>query len=155
MPWPEVGRPRRAGVSSFGISGTNAHVILEQARPVERHPVEPSRSVRGAVVPWVVSAKTADGVAGAGRSACGRMWRSRRSCDLVDVGFSLATTRAALEHRAVVVGADRDELLCGLGALAAGEPGGGVVSGVAGEGRMAFLFTGQGAQRVGMGRGVV
>ena len=151
--WPEVGRPRRAGVSSFGISGTNAHVIVEQA-PVE----DPRRSRRGAVasapaglpVPWVVSARSAEAL----RAQAERLSAQQRDADasIADVAFSLSASRAGLDHRGVVLGSSREELLRSLEVLAAGAEAPGVVSGRVVEGRLAFLFTGQGAQRVGMGR---
>ena len=159
VPWPGGGeRPRRAGVSSFGISGTNAHVILEEvpaaqdSRPAEdggRVPV-----VSGGPVAWLVSGRGAEGLAGqAARLAA---WASaREDLDPGDVAWSLATTRPALEHRAVITGAGREELLAGLAAVAAGEPAGRVVSGAVAPGagvRVGFLFSGQGSQRAGMGR---
>ncbi|MFF2851894.1 SDR family NAD(P)-dependent oxidoreductase [Streptomyces sp. NPDC058001] len=140
--WPEVDRPWRAGVSSFGISGTNAHVILEQA-PEPEVVAESSVRVDVPVVPWVVSARSAEGLVAQAERLAEFVGR-RPELDPVDVGFSLATSRAVLEHRAVVLGRDRDGLLDGLRALQ--------VRGVAGEGvRLAFGFSGQGAQRVGMG----
>ncbi|MFF1909656.1 type I polyketide synthase, partial [Kitasatospora sp. NPDC058218] len=145
--WPEVDRPRRAGVSSFGISGTNAHVILEQG-PAEL-PVEVP--VLAGPVPVVLSAAGEVAV----RAQAARLLRhveAEPAEDLAGLGFSLATTRAALDHRAVVVAGDAAELRQGLLALAAGEPGAGVVTGSATNGGWAFLFAGQGAQRVGMGR---
>ncbi|WP_179957070.1 type I polyketide synthase, partial [Amycolatopsis anabasis] len=149
-PWPETGRARRAAVSSFGISGTNAHVIVEQAPPVAEAPV-PTGSPR---VPWVLSAKTPDAL----RAQADRLRtfvESRPELTPVDVGFSLATTRSALERRAVLTGADRAELLADLRALAEGEPGPGVLEGSARAGGLTgFLFSGQGAQRLGMGRGL-
>ncbi len=153
VPWQRAGRPRRAGVSSFGISGTNAHVILEEA-PVE----EPVRSPLGGgiaaagVVPWVVSGRGVAGLCGqAGR--LGEFLVGGGEQGVVDVGFSLAG-RPVLEDRAVLLGGELGELLGGLGVLARGGSAPGVVRGAAGEGgeRVAFLFTGQGAQRVGMGR---
>ncbi|MGC4767339.1 beta-ketoacyl synthase N-terminal-like domain-containing protein, partial [Micromonospora sp. DT46] len=146
--WPGAGRPRRAGVSSFGISGTNAHVIIEQPEP-EPEPasaqVAPVTPV-GLPVPWVVSGRSERGLAGqAGRLAS--FVRSRSGLAVADVSWSLATTRAALEHRAVVWGSDVDELAAGLATVAEGH-----VSGVVSAGRRAVLFTGQGSQRVGMGR---
>ncbi|WP_141708281.1 type I polyketide synthase, partial [Micromonospora marina] len=151
MPWPGVGRPRRAGVSSFGISGTNAHVIIEQP-PAET--IEGEVVVREVppVVPVLLSARDAAALAGqAGRWA---RWLSVDEAPRgVDVAWSSVTSRSALEHRAVVSGASRDELLAGLAAVAAGEPSGAVVTGaVAARGEMALLFSGQGAQRAGMGR---
>uniref|UniRef100_UPI003F49DB55 acyltransferase domain-containing protein n=1 Tax=Micromonospora aurantiaca (nom. illeg.) TaxID=47850 RepID=UPI003F49DB55 len=199
--WPGVGRPRRAGVSSFGISGTNAHVIIEQpevaaepaSRPVQgpaaasaAEPVAAAESVHpsdaqqrgetdrggsadglpvpasadagrrerdgnqqgasvGLPVPWVVSGRSERSLAGqAGRLAS---FVRSRSLSPVDVSWSLATTRAALEHRAVVWGSDVDELVVGLSAVAEGRS-----AGVVSAGRRAVLFTGQGSQRAGMGR---
>ncbi|WP_218004795.1 type I polyketide synthase, partial [Microtetraspora niveoalba] len=158
-PWPSAGRPRRAGVSSFGISGTNAHVILEQGDPVQvAQPVKspgsaPESGERTETVLWPVSAKTPASL----RAQAVRLAEhldARPDDAPVDVAWALATTRAALAHRAVILGDDRAGLLRGLNALAVGESSAGVVSGVAGEGRTAFLFTGQGSQRAGMGRGL-
>nr|WP_241561166.1 type I polyketide synthase [Streptomyces orinoci] len=146
--WPEVGRPRRAAVSSFGISGTNAHVVLEQAPEAAVAAVEP---VVDTVLPWVVSAKSEAGV----RSQAERLvafLEERAGLSPVDVGYSLAVARSRFEHRAVVVGADRDELLAGVRALAAGEISGAVTMGSASRSKLALLFTGQGSQRAGMGR---
>nr|WLE93515.1 PKS T1(KS-AT-DH-KR-KS-AT-KR) [Streptomyces sp.] len=138
--WPEADRPRRAGVSSFGISGTNAHVIVEQApEPVAE---EPGRAMD--VVPWVLSAKSRDAVRGQAERLAEHV-RERQDVRPVDVAFSLATGRSALEHRMVVVGRDRAEL---LEALADGRGSAGTVT----KGRTAFLFSGQGSQRAGMGR---
>ncbi|MFE4014209.1 type I polyketide synthase, partial [Streptomyces sp. NPDC059112] len=141
MVWPESGGPRRAGVSSFGFSGTNAHVIIEQApaHPVDEVVVESSLPV----VPWLISARS-EAALRAQAARLGSFVAGRPELRPVDVAFSLATTRGALEHRAVVVGGERDELLAGLGELSLAGP---VV-----EGMSAFLFTGQGAQRLGMGR---
>ncbi len=152
QPWEPNGRPRRAGVSSFGVSGTNAHVILEEAPAVEAVvDVPASAGFAGGVVPLVVSARSV----GALRDLAGRL-RARLEGDpelsVVDVGYSLVVGRAELECRAVVSGGERAGVLRGLEALGAGVDGVGVVEGVVGGGRQAFLFTGQGAQRVGMGR---
>ncbi|MER6983784.1 beta-ketoacyl synthase N-terminal-like domain-containing protein, partial [Streptomyces carpinensis] len=149
-PWPARNRPRRAAISSFGLSGTNAHVIVEEA-PGEA--VAEGGVVAPAVVPWVVSAKSVEALAAQARRLVDV---GAGSGDVVDVGYSLATTRAHLEHRACVVGGDREAMLRGLTALAEGDADGvpGVVSGVSGNGRTALLFTGQGAQRLGMGRGL-
>ncbi|HEV2636989.1 MAG TPA: SDR family NAD(P)-dependent oxidoreductase [Actinocrinis sp.] len=170
VPWPANGRPRRAGVSSFGVSGTNAHIILEEppAAPAElddpaedyfdpqAEPAEPALPVlTDAPAVWLVSGKTAAGLAGQADRLAG--YADSRTdldaADLADLGWSLATTRAAFEHRAVVTGA-ADDLLAGLAALAAGEPAAGVVSGsvTAGDRRTVFVFPGQGSQWVGMGR---
>ncbi|MFF5103463.1 type I polyketide synthase [Streptomyces sp. NPDC000134] len=145
--WPEVGRPWRAGVSSFGVSGTNAHVIVEQAPVVEREEI--SEPVREGLVPWVLSARSAEAL----REQAARLVSFVDGQSPVDVGYSLATSRAALEHRAVVVATDRAEFLDALVAVADGQPAGAVVTGVADEpGQVSFLFSGQGSQRLGMGR---
>ncbi|MCW2900318.1 MAG: polyketide synthase type, partial [Streptosporangiaceae bacterium] len=145
--WPREDRPRRAGVSAFGVSGTNAHVIVEEA-PALAEPAAAAVEVGLPVVPWVVSARSEEGLtAQAARMAAGVVER-----DAVDVGWSLATTRAALEHRAVVLGTDADELRTRLEALGAGQATPGMVSGVIGTGLTGFVFSGQGGQRVGMGR---
>ncbi|GAA3784077.1 type I polyketide synthase [Micromonospora maritima] len=149
-PWPAVDRPRRAAVSSFSISGTNAHVILEAPEPVAADaaagPVPPPP-----VLSWVVSARSAPALADQAARLVGHL-RERADVSPVEVGWSLATTRAALEHRAVVVGADRDVLLAGLSALAEGGSAPGLVTGEVVSGRRAVVFTGQGSQRAGMGR---
>ncbi|NUT22035.1 MAG: SDR family NAD(P)-dependent oxidoreductase, partial [Hamadaea sp.] len=149
-PWPQTGRPRRVGVSSFGISGTNAHVILEQA-PEVGTTSQPKDTPASPILPWVVSAKSAAGL----RTQAARLASFVEDADLdpVDVGFSLATGRTALEHRSVVTGRDREELLASLRSLAEGVPDGGVVTGIARtEVPLAVVFSGQGSQRLGMGR---
>ncbi len=149
--WPESDRPRRAAVSSFGISGTNAHVVLEQPEPVEATDGQAEPAVEPGVVPWVLSGKTVPAL----RDQAARLLThltARGEEDLVDIGLSLATERSGFTHRAVVLATDRDAALRALSALAAGEPDAGVVEGPAGSGRSAFLFSGQGSQRVGMGR---
>ncbi|MFE5245640.1 type I polyketide synthase, partial [Streptomyces sp. NPDC056627] len=146
--WPATVGPRRAAVSSFGISGTNAHVVLEQVVEEAAAVVEPV--VDGPVVPWVVSGRSPEAL----RDQAARLLE--RVADgpevrPVDVGFSLVTSRAVFEHRAAVVGGTREQLVEGLRVLAAGGTSGVAVGAVL-AGRSAFLFTGQGAQRVGMGR---
>ncbi|MGW3054155.1 type I polyketide synthase, partial [Kitasatospora sp. NPDC001175] len=152
--WPETGQPRRAGVSSFGISGTNAHVIIEQA-PEEAAPAEPAAPTgptARAALPWVLSGRSQAALRGQAERLLARL-EAGQAADPADIGWSLATTRAALEHRAAVVAADRAELLHGLRVLAHGESTANTVQGVAASGnRSAFLFTGQGSQRAGMGR---
>ncbi|WP_370592742.1 type I polyketide synthase [Streptomyces sp. NBRC 109706] len=134
----DEGRPRRAGVSSFGISGTNAHVILEQA-PDDAEPsatVLPGNALPA--LPWTLSAHTDEALT----AQAGRLAAAVGELDPVDVGWSLADTRTQLASRAVVWGRDADELVAGLRALA--------VEGAV-DGRLAVLFTGQGAQRARMG----
>nr|WP_328722932.1 beta-ketoacyl synthase N-terminal-like domain-containing protein [Streptomyces sp. NBC_00247] len=151
--WPDTGRPRRAAVSSFGISGTNAHVILEQAPPA---PAPPRRSLPA--VPWVLSAKTPDALTAQATRLLTFLENADADIDPADVGFTLLT-RARFGHRCVVLGTDQDELMTGLRTLAvAPEPGG--VFGqttlrdlaerfvAAGVADWADVFAGSGARRV-------
>jgi len=163
-PWPRTGAPRRAGVTSFGISGTNVHLILEEApaqdAPAQDAPAQDAPpqeedgrpgSAADAALPWVLSARSEAAL----REQAVRL-RSRLSETperLTDVGYSLVRCRAALDQRAVIVAKDRVALNAGLTLLADGADGPGVVRGsAAGErGKLALLFPGQGAQRAGMG----
>ncbi|MCF3125756.1 type I polyketide synthase, partial [Streptomyces arenae] len=152
--WPETGRPRRAAVSSFGISGTNAHVVLEQA-PAEQ-PAEPVEDTAGdtAVVPWALSARSAAGLRG--QAARLREFAATAEASDADIAWSLLSARSAMEHRAVVTGRTREELLRGLDAVLSGEPAAHTVLDRAKSGRStALVFSGQGSQRVGMGRELV
>lgn len=152
QPWQVAGRPRRAGVSAFGISGTNAHVVVEES------PVEPpgsasdAESRRPAVVPWLLSAKSPAAL----RTQAARlasMARSAPDLNPVAVGRALARSRAGLDHRATLVGTETKQLLAGLEALASDAPAAGLTTARAIPGRaVAALFTGQGAQYQGMGR---
>ncbi|MEU9890508.1 type I polyketide synthase [Sphaerisporangium sp. NPDC051011] len=182
-PWPEAGRPKRAGVSSFGVSGTNAHVIIEEPPPgltdppssaTAPNPADPnpvadpnplaartgSSSEGGAqgspVVPWVVSGHVPQGLRGQ-VVGLATFAEPRPDLDPVDVAHSLVTTRATLAERAVVVGRDRDDLLDGLRALAGGGPlPGTVVRGTAdATGKVVFVFPGQGGQWAGMAAGLL
>ncbi|MGW6396502.1 SDR family NAD(P)-dependent oxidoreductase, partial [Streptomyces sp. NPDC055103] len=164
-PWPETGGPRRAAVSSFGISGTNAHVIIEQAEggaatlptDTDTDTDSDAGTDSGSTVPvlWALSARDEDAL----RAQAVRLRQHLAGRDGVrpeDVGRSLVTTRATWDERAVVTGRTTGDLLAGLDALGAGGVAVGdprVVTGSAARaGRTAFLFTGQGAQRAGMGR---
>ncbi|HSN15637.1 MAG TPA: type I polyketide synthase, partial [Anaeromyxobacteraceae bacterium] len=149
--WERNGHPRRAGVSSFGISGTNAHLILEEA-PAEEVPAR-TEAVLSALpaVPVLLSAKT-DTALGAQAEQLREHLTANPDFALRDLAFSLATTRTHFEHRAAFVARDRDSLLESLASLAKGSPSSGTVVAQAGRGKLAFLFTGQGSQRPGMGR---
>uniref|UniRef100_UPI0040400E00 type I polyketide synthase n=1 Tax=Streptomyces sp. SS7 TaxID=3108485 RepID=UPI0040400E00 len=161
--WPETGRPRRAGVSSFGGSGTNAHVILEQAPESDPEVSGPETTddlgapvlVAGGVVPWVVSGRGGEGLAGQAGRLASSVESAADEVRPVDVAWSLAATRAAFENRAVLLGTERSELVAGLGDLAgnAGVAPGAVTGSfdVVPDGTV-FVFPGQGAQWVGMGR---
>ncbi|MET8161904.1 type I polyketide synthase [Sphaerisporangium sp. NPDC005289] len=151
--WPAEGI-RRAGVSAFGVSGTNAHVIIEQA-PASP-PAQTAQTAQAArpagtsegPVPWVVSARTPEALRAQAASLAAHL---AEPSDVAAVARSLATGRARLDERAVVVGSDGAELVAGLRALAAGKSSPQVVTGAEG-GELAYLFTGQGSQREGMGR---
>ncbi|MFC0041888.1 SDR family NAD(P)-dependent oxidoreductase [Actinomadura rayongensis] len=154
-PWPETGRPRRAAVSAFGISGTNAHVILEQApEPDAEEQAEPApRPEWHGPVPWPLSARGGAAL----RESAGRLehvlaWHPE--FDSVDISYSLLTTRALHDRRAVLLAEDRDEALAALAAYARGESPAAIVEDVPQlePGKPAFLFPGQGSQRHGMGR---
>nr|WP_316524362.1 SDR family NAD(P)-dependent oxidoreductase [Kitasatospora sp. K002] len=141
--WPEVERPRRAAVSSFGISGTNAHTIIEAV-------TEPAAEPTGTeppLLPVLLSGATPEALAGQAAKLT-----ALADAPIADLAYSLATGRAELAHRAALVAQDRDELAAALAALAAGESAPGLLRGKPVAGKLAFLFTGQGAQRPGMGR---
>jgi acyl transferase domain-containing protein/NADPH:quinone reductase-like Zn-dependent oxidoreductase/acyl carrier protein len=161
QPWPVGDGPRRAGVSSFGISGTNAHVILEQA-PAQpdgtQGPEGPESAAahgqngHSAPTAWVLSARSEQALTNQAKRLLAQVTRDP-DLNVADVGWSLVTTRSVLDHRAVVVGADREQLMTELARLAAGEPGTRAVVGrTRPVGKTAFVFPGQGAQRLGMGR---
>ncbi|WP_367430015.1 type I polyketide synthase [Streptomyces celluloflavus] len=179
VPWPAGGeQPRRAGVSAFGISGTNVHLILEEA-PIAAAlvadaeadqdgetadgasdtatvaPAAAASVLTGTVtVPWAVSGRSASGLA----AQAGRLREhvlARPEAAPRDIAWSLTTTRTAFERRAVVLGAGREELTAGLAAVATAQPAANVVTGTVppgGVGRTVFVFPGQGSQWVGMGR---
>jgi acyl transferase domain-containing protein/acyl carrier protein len=156
VPWPRGERPRRCGVSAFGVSGTNAHVILEEP-PAEAPATAASVGAADGAQPlaWVVSASTEQALDG----------QLRRLHDFVvdrdelrtsDIAHALATTRAPLQHRAVVVGSSHAELLAGLGALTRGDPAGNVIRGPSCRpGRVVFVFPGQGSQWPAMAAGLL
>ncbi|MFF9869158.1 type I polyketide synthase, partial [Streptomyces sp. NPDC013953] len=158
--WDAEGRPRRAGISSFGISGTNAHVIVEEAPSdgadagatggTAPAPGTVPDAVPG-VVPWPVSGRS-EAALRAQAERLSAFVEARTDLAAADVGHSLAATRAAFEHRAVVLASDRASALAGLAALADGLPAAGTVTGTAPEepGRVAFVFPGQGSQWRGM-----
>ncbi|MFD8279815.1 type I polyketide synthase [Streptomyces solisilvae] len=152
-PWPETGRPRRAAVSSFGFSGTNAHTIVEQAPAEEPGPVELVSKQPG-VLPWVLSGKSEAALRAQAWRLLDRL-HDEPALRPVDIGLSLATTRAALDHRGVVQGRDREELMAGLTALAEGGMAAGVERGSVVAGQTAFVFPGQGSQWVRMGVGLM
>ncbi|MBT2439187.1 acyltransferase domain-containing protein [Streptomyces sp. ISL-36] len=200
VPWPDRGRARRAGVSSFGISGTNAHVILEQApqdpaprtlrtRPSETRTAQtrtsptrtsqtqasetqasgtrvseagisevrapkPHASEAGPSAPWLLSARTEDALRAQAGRLLARLQGAGAEWPDAEVGRTLALGRSPLRHRAAVLPGGREGALTALADLAAGRPAAArTVRGTAGERpTTAFLFTGQGSQRRGMGR---
>ena len=159
LPWQPNGRPRRAGVSSFGISGTNAHVILEEAPeqvPVgdretgDRPGASSEQPLRGPV-PLALSAKSEPALLEAASRLASHL-KANPDLEPADVAYSLLTSRASFEHRAVVLGEDREELLASLGELAAGKEAKSLAKAKAKAGALAWLLTGQGSQRLGMGK---
>jgi mycoketide-CoA synthase len=155
--WPSApGRPRRAGISSFGASGTNAHLILEQAPEPEPEPVPDADGhvPDGAdgLVPWVLSAKSEQALR-AQAHKLREFAAAQPDADVADIGWSLVSSRARFEHRAVALGRDRDELLSALAALGDGAESPAVVRGIAGElGGAVFMFPGQGSKWTGVAR---
>ncbi|MFD4984658.1 beta-ketoacyl synthase N-terminal-like domain-containing protein, partial [Streptomyces sp. NPDC058383] len=154
--WPDAGRPRRTGVSSFGVSGTNAHVIVEQAPAATGGtPADGTDAVRGAsALPWVVSGRTAEALRDQATVLLSRL-ESEPALRAVDLALSLATSRASMEHRlAVLADEDGGDGRAALEAWLRNGAAPGVVEGstAAGRPKSAFLFSGQGSQRIGMGR---
>ncbi|MEV0695944.1 type I polyketide synthase [Streptomyces sp. NPDC050388] len=159
-PWPETGAPRRAGVSSFGVSGTNAHVIVEQA-PQPAETAEQAEDPTGTpdtsttAVPWVLSAKSEQALAAQADRLLAHL-RDHPAASPADIGYSLALTRSRFEHRAAVVAGERADFETALASIASGVPAPTVLSGVAGRGtRPVFVFPGQGAQWAGMAVGLL
>ncbi|MER7475858.1 acyltransferase domain-containing protein, partial [Micromonospora sp. NPDC000018] len=175
LPWPRTGRPRRAGISSFGISGTNAHVIVEAAPEDHAEAPVPAEVGTGAGraadnasqadpatgpetrphVPWPLSAATGEALRDQAARLLAWLDGPGADADPADVGHALATTRAALEHRAVVLAGDPAAARAGLTALTRGEPdpdSATVLAGRVVDGQLGLLFGGQGGQRPGMGR---
>ncbi|MFC3456349.1 SDR family NAD(P)-dependent oxidoreductase [Amycolatopsis speibonae] len=147
VPWPHTGHPRRAGVSSFGVGGTNAHVIVEQAP--EADTTTASQVPGTALVPWIISGTSPQAV----RAQAGRLLGAlalQRDWSVAEVGRSLLDTRATLGCRSVVPAAEADEALRGLEALVAGSVD--VVPAGTTKPGLGFVFSGQGSQRLSMGR---
>ncbi|HEU5270195.1 MAG TPA: type I polyketide synthase, partial [Jatrophihabitans sp.] len=149
QPWPRTDHPRRAGVSSFGISGTNAHVIIEEP-PAADESVQPTAAADGPSA-WLISARTAASLRGQAQRL--HAYAGGSGASAADIGRALVTGRALFKHRAVITGADRASLLANLGQYLSDGPSGEAVEGLARDKvRLAFLCTGQGGQRPGMGR---
>ncbi|MEU9036973.1 acyltransferase domain-containing protein [Streptomyces sp. NPDC048352] len=158
--WPELGRPRRAGVSSFGMSGTNAHVVLEQAPADDDAPAAaddgPAPETPDTPVPWTLSGRSEAALRASAERLLAHLERfpGQRPAD---IGHSLAVGRAHLEHRAVLIAADREDFILRLKELALGETSPGAVRGVAAgaPAKPVFVFPGQGSQWVGMAVGLL
>jgi acyl transferase domain-containing protein/acyl carrier protein len=148
--WPRTERPRRAAISSFGASGTNSHVVIEQAPAAGEVPVGAAPALH--VQPAMVSAVSPDGLRAQARRLLKHL-AADPELDLADVAYSLATTRSTFEHRAAILAGSRDDLIEGLTVLAESRTAPQVLKGRAAAGsKTAFLFSGQGSQRPGMGR---
>ncbi|MFI6935710.1 acyltransferase domain-containing protein, partial [Streptomyces sp. NPDC050287] len=143
-PGREEGRPRRAGVSSFGISGTNAHVVIEEATPDEHDTPELPP------LPWLLSAKNTGALRDHARQLAAFV-QDRPDTDLTRTAHQLAA-RTRFDHRAVISSGSPQDLLTALTALADGDGSPHLTTGTVTTGKTAYLFTGQGSQRVGMGR---
>ncbi|MEU9078629.1 type I polyketide synthase [Kitasatospora sp. NPDC048538] len=157
-PWETAGHPRRAGVSSFGLSGTNAHVIVEQPPVGEAAAPDATDAADGIdpaprAVPWLLSARSADAL----RARAEQLRAlADQGHDPRDVGRALARTRTAFEHRAAVIGTGPDDFRRGLDELIAGRTAATVARGLAGRpGRTVFVFPGQGSQWPGMALGLL
>ncbi|MEV0537685.1 acyltransferase domain-containing protein, partial [Kitasatospora sp. NPDC050463] len=146
--WPAGERVRRAAVSSFGISGTNAHVILEEAPAHEPAPAGPEPV--GGVLPWVISARTPEALRAQAAQLHAAV-ETHPEWQPADVARALTAERSLFEQRAVVIGDSRDQLLNGLTALADDTTAPQVVHGTANSGGTVFVFPGQGSQWIGMG----
>ncbi|MER8262534.1 type I polyketide synthase, partial [Streptomyces albidoflavus] len=146
--WPRnADRPRRAGVSSFGVSGTNAHVILEEAPAEETPPLRPEGELAPGTWPILLSARTESAL----RAQAARLLDHAPTAALPDLAHSLATSRTQFDQRAALAVTTREQLNAGLAALASGQPLAGLAEGVADvSGRTVFVFPGQGAQWTGM-----
>ncbi|MEV6619200.1 type I polyketide synthase, partial [Streptomyces sp. NPDC051051] len=153
--WPETDHPRRVGVSAFGVSGTNAHVIVEQAPQPSAEDADATDTVPRAalpVLPVVLSAHDEETLRAQARRLADHL-TAHPDTDLYDLAASLATTRTAHPYRAAVLGTGLPDLTAAVEALARGEVTADVFTDTAqGHGKVAFLFSGQGAQRAGMGR---
>ncbi|WP_380282449.1 type I polyketide synthase [Kitasatospora purpeofusca] len=151
VPWPGNGRPRRAAVSAFGVSGTNAHVIVEQAptAPEPAAPPEPTAPPVVAPPVWLLSAHTEAALRAQAQQVHAHL-RTGPAASAEAVGRALATTRAQLSHRAAITAPELDGCLRALGALADGSADPDLVTGTAADGRTVFVFAGQGSQWPGM-----
>ncbi|MGW1607558.1 type I polyketide synthase, partial [Streptomyces eurythermus] len=155
--WPRPDLPLVAGVSSFGMGGTNCHVVVSEApaptgRQEDRPASRPASEDPAGPLPWVLSARDPRALR-AQAARLHELWTGDRGPGAADIGWSTITTRTLFEHRAVLI-ARPGELSAGLAALASGDPAPAVVTGTARPGPLACLFTGQGAQRAGMGAGL-
>ncbi|MEV8092636.1 type I polyketide synthase [Streptomyces nigra] len=151
-PWPRAGRPRRAGVSAFGLSGTNAHVIIEEAPSVEMPPAGAAPAADHRPLPLLVSGHGEPALRAQAAALLDHV-RTHAGQSMLDLAHSLAVSRAHLEERAAVIATDESSVSAALAALAEGGTAPGLARGASRtDARTAFLFTGQGAQHLGMGR---
>jgi acyl transferase domain-containing protein/acyl carrier protein len=152
--WNGNGHARRAAVSAFGLSGTNAHVILEEA-PAEPEVPRAQPEPLPSVLPVLLSGRTGPALRAQAEKLHAHLVE-RPELELGDLAYSLATSRSQFEHRAVLIARDMPALRAELQAVASGQPAPRTASGRGNvSGKLAFVFPGQGSEWAGMARSLI